>query len=271
MANAAPSTVSFMVYQEKSSDSAGVKFGGALLDAAIFVAMIIVVTFVLVLLYKYRCLKIIYNWLMLSVAMLLGVFGGALYYHIFVKFNWPLDWITFSVIIFNFGVVGMFSIFWRAPTKTTQAYLVAISALMACFFTRLAEWTTWTLLISIAIYDLFAVLCPRGPLKMLVDLSQERGEPIPALLYNGSVICVGTMASSSKSSPSSSDDENELLATDSHTIQEEQDEIEELTDFTEDQSTVPLLQDETQENGNSESPAAPAIDPNDKLDYYENN
>merc|ERR1712137_523047 len=111
MANAAPSTVSFMVYQEKSSDSAGVKLGGALLDAFIFVAMIVVVTFVLVLLYKYRCLKIIYNWLILSCATLLAVFGGTLYYHIFVKFNWPLDWITFSIIVWNFAVVGMFSIF----------------------------------------------------------------------------------------------------------------------------------------------------------------
>merc|ERR1711862_93650 len=130
-------------------------------------------------------MKIIKNWLMLSCAMLLGIFGGVLYYKIYLTFNWPLDWITFAIIVWNFSVVGMGSIFWRAPVKTTQFYLIAISALMACLFTRLAEWTTWTLLVAIAIYDLFAVLCPRGPLKMLVDLSQERGEPIPALLYSG--------------------------------------------------------------------------------------
>jgi len=41
------------------------------------------------------------------------------------------------------------------------------------------EWTIWALLVGLAIYDIFAVLTPWGPLKALVELSQERGDAIP--------------------------------------------------------------------------------------------
>ena len=59
----------------------------------------------------------------------------------------------------------------RVPAGIVTAYL----------FTWVPEWTTWTLLLAMAAYDVLAVLVPGGPLKMLVELAQEREETIPAL------------------------------------------------------------------------------------------
>jgi len=47
-----------MVYSESAADPATTKLFGALLNALVFVVMIVVVTVVFVLLYKYRCMKV---------------------------------------------------------------------------------------------------------------------------------------------------------------------------------------------------------------------
>jgi len=65
-----------MVYEEHEDDSAGTKLQGSLENALVFIALIVGVTTLLFLLYKFHCTKIIYAWLITSVGMLLGSFGG---------------------------------------------------------------------------------------------------------------------------------------------------------------------------------------------------
>ena len=71
---------------------------------------------------------------------------------------------------------------------------------MAVFFAWLPEYTTWLILILFAIYDLFAVLCPGGPLIILVKIAQERNEPIPALLFTSSIFRVSNEPSDEEAS-----------------------------------------------------------------------
>jgi hypothetical protein len=64
-----------------------------------------------------------------------------------------------------------------------QTYLINASVVVAYVFTWIPEWTTWTLLVAMAVYDVGAVLAPGGPLRLLIELAEERDEDIPALVY----------------------------------------------------------------------------------------
>ncbi len=145
--------------------------------------MVVVITVVLVLLYKYRCMKIIYGYLMFSTFSLLFFTGGVLLGNFILHFNVTVDWLTFVFIMANFGALGSFAVFFTAPSIVKQAYLVCVSVIMAWSLSKLPDWTNWTILIALAVYDLFAVLSPCGPLKALVEMSQARNEPIPGLVY----------------------------------------------------------------------------------------
>ncbi|KAI4340148.1 hypothetical protein MLD38_025013 [Melastoma candidum] len=178
------SSIATIAYDETDSDSSWDKFVGALLNSLVFVAVVTVVTFVLVLLFYLRCTRFLRYYMGFSAFVVLGLLGGEVSVFLIEKFSIPIDCVTFAIVLFNFAIVGVLAVFAsRMAIFVTQAYLVIIGMLVAYWFTMLPEWTTWVLLVAMALYDLAAVLLPVGPLRLLVELAISRDEEIPALVY----------------------------------------------------------------------------------------
>jgi len=174
---------------DSSSDESNSEFFKSLLNsflnAGIIIVNIVIATFIILLLFKFNCLKLLYGLFIFTVFMLIGIFGFNLLLTLISTFNIPMDWITLTLFMFNLSIVGIIVIFWKGPAKVQQGYLILMSSLMAFSLTGLYDWTTWILLALLACWDLIAVLCPFGPLKMLIDHSDSNKQIIPkALIYS---------------------------------------------------------------------------------------
>ncbi|KAA8542550.1 hypothetical protein F0562_023702 [Nyssa sinensis] len=177
-------TIATIAYTEDGSDSFWDKLKGALLNSLVFVAVVTAATFLMVLLFYLRCTKFLKYYMGFSAFLVLGFTGGEIALFLIQNFNLPIDCMTFVFVLFNFTVVGVMAVFMsKMALLVTQAYLVVIGVLVAYWFTLLPEWTTWMLLVALALYDLAAVLLPVGPLRLLVELAISRDEDIPALVY----------------------------------------------------------------------------------------
>ncbi|OAD76597.1 hypothetical protein PHYBLDRAFT_185773 [Phycomyces blakesleeanus NRRL 1555(-)] len=199
-----------------SSSTGGTAALNSLANAAIIIGQIIVVTIIIVFIFKKGWIKILIGFFMIVVVGLLGFMSYLLLlqkgrskgrmnegmiksqmlltnYLILIKqsisnliqvFSIPLDYITLAIALWNFAMVGLLSIFWKGPLWLQQSYLTIMSSLMAFSLTGLEQWTTWILLGLLAVWDLVAVLCPFGPLRLLIESSKTQQREVPALLYS---------------------------------------------------------------------------------------
>ena len=158
---------------------------GSVENAFIFVLFVTAATFGLYSLFKHRCGSVIWAYMAFSGFSIFGVLGATVALQVLRRYEINVDVVSFAFYTWNVTVVGVLSVFlWPGSLRVKQGFLVLISVIVAYYFvTQIAEWTTWTMLVFMAIYDLYAVLTPNGPLRKIVELSQEREEAIPALVY----------------------------------------------------------------------------------------
>ncbi|KAI7852435.1 Presenilin-domain-containing protein [Circinella umbellata] len=168
----------------ESDDGGGSGITQSLTNALIIIGQIIVVTVVIVFFFRKGWIKVLIGFFMIVVLMLLGFMTYLLLLNLIQVFSIPLDYITMIFALWNFAVAGLVSIFWKGPLWLQQAYLTVMSSLMAFSLTGLEEWTTWILLGLLAVWDLIAVLCPFGPLRLLIESSRKQQREVPALLYS---------------------------------------------------------------------------------------
>jgi presenilin 1 len=175
-------------YQVWNVDSAstGSALAMSLANALVMVSVICAMTFVVVLLYRFKFMKCLIGYMVVCSGTLLGILGGNLLQTAISIYNIPVDKLTFYFFMFNFAFVGVIAVFWGQgiPKTVTQGYLIATSVILAWHLSYFDDWTTWTLLFMLAVYDLCAVLTPCGPLKALVNLMSKDDAPdMPGLLF----------------------------------------------------------------------------------------
>uniref|UniRef100_A0A7S3VF91 Acyl-coenzyme A oxidase n=1 Tax=Chaetoceros debilis TaxID=122233 RepID=A0A7S3VF91_9STRA len=123
-------------------------FGASLVNGLVIVSVVAAMTFLIVILYKYRCMKLLLGYMVLSSGILLGFLGGYMFYVFIQKYNIIIDQFTFYCIVINFAIVGTIATFYTKgiPIIVTQTYNIATSVILAWQLSHFNDWTAWTLL-----------------------------------------------------------------------------------------------------------------------------
>ena len=168
--------------------------------AGIIIGIVVVQTILITVCFFYRLFKVVFAVIGIVVLGVLGYFTYKLGTDLLLVANAPLDYITFFFFTWNWAAVGLIVVFMQVPDFLAKVYLVVLSSLMAFSFSSLPALVTWILLALLAVWDLVAVLCPFGPLRLLIESSKNNDQEIPALLYSNATWMMASMEVESQSS-----------------------------------------------------------------------
>ncbi|XP_054169332.1 1-phosphatidylinositol 4,5-bisphosphate phosphodiesterase gamma-1-like [Oppia nitens] len=156
------------------------------------IIILIITTFLLVLFVWLRCYKVIFCWLFISISLILTILSSKIFGEIVYAMNIPFDLITSYLFLWNYVIIGVICIFWMGPEILQKFFLIMNSCMTSVVILFiLYGWPVWILLGVLVIWDIVAVLCPFGPLRLLIKTLETQkkkdGKPMtfpPGLLYS---------------------------------------------------------------------------------------
>ena len=201
-------------YVSVASLAAGSIFNGLLLLSTVIFA-----TLLFVVLFRFKLRRVCI--FILALAFTVAVSGCTVYIirAVCARYRVPLDWITLGVFSYNFVAVGLATVYVESWVEVLDqmaqhwgnailqihsryilnGYLVLYTVALCWPFCCMHEWTVWTTLVLLIIWDLAAVLTPCGPLRYIMKLEERRArsglaafELPPGLIYETPLFRLGT-------------------------------------------------------------------------------
>merc|ERR1712154_480069 len=71
-----------------------------------------------------------------------------------------MDAVTFGVLVYNLGVVGVLSFYWAVPPSLHRVFLVVLNCIMSIMITSAISWYVLFLLLILILADVAAMLKP---------------------------------------------------------------------------------------------------------------
>ena len=99
-----------MVYKEEADSTWG-SIWQAIVNSLVIVLFMGLITFVMVILYKYHCTKVLYGLLYFATFMAIRYTGWFVFYMAVTQYNFSCDLISSIFVFFNLGVISVISIF----------------------------------------------------------------------------------------------------------------------------------------------------------------
>jgi hypothetical protein len=194
----------------------------SVLNSLFLLSTVIGVTVFFLVLFTYKCRKVTFAILMS--AFFLTTFATPIYlvWMACFKYSITLDWPTLIFFSWNFAAVGTLLVHWEWLSETLESYqgrvytkladsivnthnwaihvyLVLNAVGLTWPFSSMDEWTVWSFLILLVLWDLFAVLTPCGPLRYIMELERKRRlnglnqfKLPPGLIYETNLFELGT-------------------------------------------------------------------------------
>uniref|UniRef100_A0A8R1DYI8 Presenilin n=1 Tax=Caenorhabditis japonica TaxID=281687 RepID=A0A8R1DYI8_CAEJA len=156
--------------------------------AFVLMGFLVLTTSLGVFCYKKRFYKAIKLYIISNSIALLLIYAFFHFHNVAQSQSLPISLPTAAFLTLNFGCLGVISLHWKSSRRVHQFYLIMLAALTALFLiNNLPDWTVWIAILLISVWDIIAVLTPCGPLKLLVETANRRGDDhFPAILYNSS-------------------------------------------------------------------------------------